>query len=645
VKPPLAQVRRVPRWLLVTLLAPRVRRPLLLAADAAAGAASLWLAMLLRFDGEVPSPYAAALPAMLGLIAVSRATASLLLRVHRWSFRLWGLTDAARLAIAGVLGTGLFMTLVVFFQLPMPGRVGPPRSVVVLELLLAIALTGTLRFSPRLATHYAGDLVRARRRDALRTLIVGAGATGELLLRDLQRSPDHEFRVMGFLDDDRGKRGAIVGGRPVLGAIEELPAWADRLKVQKVLIAIPHVSAERIREILSLCSDLKLRFKILPVSFSYLRDRAVGNLLQDLRPEHLLPRDTVCFVQMEEAAAIRGRRALVTGGAGSIGSEIARQLLEAGALHVVLADLNENGLYLQVRRLQQRFPAARVDGELCDVRDAGRLATLFSRYRPQDVFHAAAHKHVPVLEAAPCEAVKNNVLGTRQVAEAAIAAGAERFVMISTDKAVRPTSVMGATKRLAEMIVRSYAGRSRTRFCAVRFGNVLDSAGSVVPLFREQIAAGGPVTVTHPEVRRYFMTIPEAVGLVLAAGYGDYGELCILEMGEQIRILDLARHMITMSGLTPEADVPIVFTGLRPGEKLFEELMTEDEERAHRVAEKICTTEGPPPPADLLLRVEALVTAARGEDPGRTLALLRELVPSYAEAPDDTLHGAVGRAG
>jgi FlaA1/EpsC-like NDP-sugar epimerase len=638
----LSSVRRVPRWLLVTFLTPRVRRPLLLVADAAVGAAALWLAMLLRFEGAVPSPYAGALPAMLALIAVSRGSASWVLRVHRWSFRLWGLTDAARLAVAGVLGTGLFMTLVVFFRLPATGRIGPPRSVVVLELLLSVAITATLRFLPRVATHYAGDLVRARRRDALRTLIVGAGATGELLLRDLQRSPDHEFRVVGFLDDDSGKVGSIVGGRPVLGPIEELPRWAARLKVEKVLIAIPHLSAERIREVLSLCSDLKLRFKILPVSFSYLRDRAVGDLLQDLRPEHLLPRDTVTFVEMEGAQSIRGRRALVTGGAGSIGSEIARQLLAAGA-RVVIADLNENGLYLQVRRLQQRYPG-RVEGELVDVRDAGRLAALFAAHRPQDVFHAAAHKHVPVLEAAPCEAVKNNVLGTRLVAEAAIAAGVERFVTISTDKAVRPTSVMGATKRVAEEIVRTFAGRAATRFCAVRFGNVLDSAGSVVPLFREQIAAGGPVTVTHPDVRRYFMTIPEAVGLVLEAGYGDYGELCILEMGEQIRILDLARHMITMSGLSPESDVPIVFTGLRPGEKLFEELMTEDEERAHRVAEKICTTEGPPPASDLLPRVDALVAAARAEDVETTLALLRELVPTYQPTAGAALPAAAPAA-
>ena len=263
------------------------------------------------------------------------------------------------------------------------------------------------------------------------------------------------------------------------------------------------------------------------------------------------------------------------------------------------------------------------------------------RYRPQDVVHAAAHKHVPLMEAAPCEAVKNNVLGTRNVALAASTCGVERFVYISTDKAVRPTGAMGATKRVGEMLVRAMAQRSKTRFCAVRFGNVLGSAGSVVPLFREQIAAGGPVTVTHPEVRRYFMTISEAVGLVLQAAYGDYGELCVLDMGEQIRIVDLARHMITMVSLVPEVDIPIVFTGLRPGEKLFEELLTDEEERAQRVDRKILVAQSPPPPADLAERISQLERVAAKQDHQRVVALLRELVPSYrpSEPPDSVAQG------
>ena len=274
---------------------------------------------------------------------------------------------------------------------------------------------------------------------------------------------------------------------------------------------------------------------------------------------------------------------MVTGAAGSIGSEICAQLLRFGLNKLILVDLNENGMYMLQLRLEREFPDVEVLTEVADIRDPKRLLSLFERHRPQDVFHAAAHKHVPLMEAAPCEAVKNNILGTRNVAEAADACGAERMIYISTDKAVRPSSVMGACKRVGEAVVRSMAERSLTKFCAVRFGNVLGSAGSVVLVFREQIAAGGPVCVTHPDVRRYFMTISEAVALVLKAAYADYGELCVLDMGEQMRIEDLARHMITMSGLVPGDDIRIKYTGLRPGEKLFESLLTEEEEHTHQV--------------------------------------------------------------
>jgi FlaA1/EpsC-like NDP-sugar epimerase len=271
--------------------------------------------------------------------------------------------------------------------------------------------------------------------------------------------------------------------------------------------------------------------------------------------------------------------------------------------------------------------------EVADIRDANRMNGLVKRYAPQDIFHAAAHKHVPLLESAPCEAVKNNILATRDLAAIADALRVERFVYISTDKAVRPSSVMGASKRVGEMVVRAMASQSKTRFCAVRFGNVLGSSGSVVPVFREQIAAGGPVTVTDPEVRRYFMTISEAVGLVLAAAYSDAGELCVLDMGEQIRIVELARAMITMTGQVPDVDIPIVFTGLRPGEKLYEELLTEEEERSQQVADKILVAECPAPPGDLDQRLHELELAALAEDPQRVRELLRNLVPSYQVVP------------
>jgi len=288
--------------------------------------------------------------------------------------------------------------------------------------------------------------------------------------------------------------------------------------------------------------------------------------------------------------------------------------VEAGAAMVAMVDINENELYLSYRRLVENGARGRVVACVADVRDEARMRSLLLHHRPQDVFHAAAHKHVPLMEEAPCEAVKNNVLGTLYVARAARDAGVERFVFISTDKAVRPTSVMGASKRVGELIVRALNRDGATRFSAVRFGNVLGSAGSVVPLFLEQIARGGPVTVTHPEVKRYFMSVKEAVSLVLQAAYGDYGELLVLEMGEQIRILDLAKLLIGMAGLVPEVDIPIVFTGLRPGEKLAEELMTEEEEVTRKVHRQIIAVHPPAPPADLFTKVSELAAAAERND-------------------------------
>jgi len=610
-----------------------VRYVMLLALDGACAGGSLTLALLLRFEGSIQAPYVALLPRFIALLVAARVLANLLFKLHRWSFRFSGLSDGVRVVLSGLLGTGLFMSAVYFSQMQ-----GPPRSVVVLEFFLTTAAMGSMRFSPRLAWMYLTDRTRTSQNGAIRTVIVGAGAAGDLLLRDLQRSDEHNYQVLGFVDDDSSKWGMIVNGKPVLGAIADLPQLAKKHGIAKVLIAIPRLPAGRIREILSLCADLKLRFKILPVSYVYLHDRAASTMLQDLTPEDLLPRPAVSFLDSGAGHSVRGRRVMVTGSAGSIGSEICLQLARAGVGQLVMVDLNENGLYMLQRRLEREHPDVPAVAEVADIRDAGRMQALMERYRPQDVVHAAAHKHVPLMEAAPCEAVKNNVLGTRNVALAASTCGVERFVYISTDKAVRPTGAMGATKRVGEMLVRAMAQRSKTRFCAVRFGNVLGSAGSVVPLFREQIAAGGPVTVTHPEVRRYFMTISEAVGLVLQAAYGDYGELCVLDMGEQIRIIDLARHMITMVSLVPEVDIPVVFTGLRPGEKLFEELLTDEEERAQRVDSKILVAQSPPPPADLAERISQLERVAAAQDHQRVVALLRELVPSYHPfVPPDSL--------
>jgi len=610
----------------------------LLATDAVVAALSLWAAYLLRFDGVIPGDRLEGLPWLALLVAASRFASNRFFRLHRWSFRFSGLADGARLAASGVAGTGLF-TLALYLLQPQPM---PPRSVILIELLLSTAAMAVLRFLPRLLLIYQIDIKRARRAGgAIKTLIVGAGAAGELLLRDLQQSDEHPYSVVGFVDDDLGKRGHVVGGRAVLGSIADLPLLVPRLGVRQILIAIPRLPAQRVREILSQCSHLSLQFKILPVSYIYLQERGAPSMLQELTPEDLLEREVVTFSHAESARDVRGRIQLVTGAAGSIGSETCAQLLAAGG-RIVMLDVDENGLYVTHRRLEREYGGGTAIVEVGDVRDVSRLEAVFRRHRPQDVFHAAARKHVPLMEQAPCEAVKTNVTGTWNVARMAREFGVDRFVLTSTDKAVRPTSVMGATKRLAELLVEELGTGGETRFSVVRFGNVLDSAASVVPLFRDQIAAGGPVTVTHPEVRRYFMTIPEAVGLVLRAAYGDYGKLCVLDMGEPMKIADLARLMITMSGRVPDEDVKIEYIGLRPGEKLDEELLGEGEVEVRRAESRIQVVESPAPPPRLFENLEDLSRAAAVEDDAEVLRLLRRLLPDYqSSALTETASGTI----
>lgn len=610
------------------VLPPPLRNPVLrfatiFAVDAATAAFSLWLAMQLRFEGRVMPAYAAVLPQYSALLVGCRVLSTWLARTHRWTFSYPGLQDAVRVFGSAVTGTALFLVATYMLRL-----LSPPRSVVVLELLLSGALMAAYRFAPRLAHVYWRRMALRRSGDARRTLIVGAGAAGEMLFRDLQRSDEHPYDVVGFIDDNRTKWSHLVGGRPVFGGLSVLRRTIERYGISNILIAIPRDSHEVVREVVNCCAGLNVQIKALPVSFVYFQERGPASMLHDLSPEDLLSRRRVVFDEHERESFV-GRRVLVTGAAGSIGSEICHQLLGLGVGRLLAVDMNENGLYLLEQRFRREFPDGRIDVQLADIRDRERVQTLFETFRPQDVFHAAAHKHVPLMEAAPCEAVKNNVGGTRHVLEAAERTGVECVVFISTDKAVAPTSVMGATKRIGELMTRAVARRSGLRGCAVRFGNVLGSDGSVVPLFRQQIEAGGPVTITHPDVRRYFMTIPEAVGLVLKSAYGRFGELCVLNMGEPIRIIDLARQMIAMAGLVPERDIRIVVTGLRPGEKLNEELVSEDEQVTPQADGKIQVVNGPPPPPDLWELVAELERAARDEDPDRVRMLLKTLVPTY----------------
>lgn len=585
---------------------------------------SFMVAYQLRFEGNVSSEEITNMFKLLLFLLVSRMISIFFFLMHRWSFRYADFHDGLRVIMGMVIGTLLFLSSIILFQLP-----HPPRSIVALEFFISSILLGGYRYFPRLLYHFRLEFERRRGKNIRRTLIIGAGSAGELLLRDLRRSQEHSYKVVGFVDDDPQKIGKIISGQKVLGNIETLPSIAKKYGVSDILIAIPKLQPKKVKEILDMCQDLKLRYKILPVSFSFVEESISASMLQELQPQDLLPRESVPFEEEEIKSLIIGRNALVTGAAGSIGSEIVRQLAKFGASKITLVDINENDLYFLYRDLKEMYPKIEIFPEVADIRDKKKMFRLGNKYKPQDILHAAAHKHVPLMEIAPEEAVKNNIFGTINVADMALNFKAEKFVFISTDKAVNPTSVMGVTKRVGELIVRDKAKLGKTHFCAVRFGNVLGSAGSVVPLFKKQIAKGGPITVTHPEIKRYFMTIEEAVGLVLLAGLGKYGELCILDMGEQIKIVDLARHMITMAGLVPDQDIKIVFTGLRPGEKLHEDLMTEQEESTQKVREKIFVAKSYYDEKKLAIKIPELLNLLENPNENDIKLRLKELVPRY----------------
>jgi FlaA1/EpsC-like NDP-sugar epimerase len=517
-----------------------------------------------------------------------------------------------------------------------------PRSVYMGEWLTSIVLVGGVRFLIRIVREHPRTGVN---RNAIATLIVGAADAGESLLRDVQRHPEGKWSIVGFLDDDPIKQGAIMRDVRVFGPADEatLRRVIAEHDVKLVVLAIPAADGRRVREIVSICRRLRVETKTIP-SLPDRFQRELGfSAVREVAIEDLLRRDPVRLDLEQVRQLISTRTLLVTGAGGSIGSELCRQALRFAPAKVLLFDHDENALFDIERELRSAFPTAPLVPLIGDVTDKGRVEQVFRRFRPDVVLHAAAHKHVPMMEANACEAVKNNIFGTSIMAAAAEVFGALAFVMISTDKAVNPTSVMGATKRVAEMIIQARAGISRTtRFVAVRFGNVLGSNGSVVPLFREQIGRGGPITITHPEVRRYFMTIPEATQLVLqAAALGEGGEIFVLDMGEPIKIVNLARDMIELSGLTPDVDITIQFTGLRPGEKLFEELLLSNEGYDRTPHPKIVVGRIQPTPSDVLKKALTVLEAAanRGDEASVRLGLA-QLVPESSltlpAAPSET---------
>ncbi|WP_096185793.1 polysaccharide biosynthesis protein [Evansella halocellulosilytica] len=456
--------------------------------------------------------------------------------------------------------------------------------------MLHILLIGASRFSWRLYR----DTMLNKGKNKKRTLIIGAGAGGSMVARQLMNSETTELHPVAFVDDDETKHNLEIMGLPVLDNVKETARIVEENNIDHILIAIPSLTKTEINEIFSICAETKARTQIMPSVEDIMSGKVSVQEIRDVQVEDLLGREPVQLDSESIGNKITNKTVLVTGAGGSIGSEVCRQVCQFKPAKIVLLGHGENSIYSIEMELKTTYTDIEIETEIADVQDKGRMNEVMRTYYPDVVYHAAAHKHVPLMEKNPHEAVKNNVIGTKNVAEAADKAGVASFVMISTDKAVNPTSVMGATKRIAEMVIQHMDTISETKFVAVRFGNVLGSRGSVIPLFKKQIEAGGPVTVTHPEMTRYFMTIPEASRLVLQAGViADGGEIFVLDMGEPVKIVDLAKNLIRLSGFN-EGEIDIQFTGMRPGEKLFEELLGENEVHKEQIYPQIYRGKTPP---------------------------------------------------
>ncbi|HEY3383855.1 MAG TPA: nucleoside-diphosphate sugar epimerase/dehydratase [Vicinamibacterales bacterium] len=616
------------------------RRLIVIAIHLAMVVASYYLALWLRFDGVVPPDLAAQARHLLPALVLIRAVTFIPFRLYEGLWRYTSIRDARN--IVGAVATSSLLFFVVI-RLVFGANVYP-RSVYIIDAVLLIGFLVGVRSIRRLVR----ELNRSEH--GRRVLVFGAGDAGEMIVRDMKRRGFYHGEPIGFIDDDRRKVGQRIHGVSVLGTRADVPGIIEREKPDDVLIAMPAADPATIRTIVKVLEPYNLPIKTLPNLRDVLDGRVSVSQIRELAIEDLLPRAPVGLDATPIRDLIGGKSVLVTGAGGSIGSELCRQIMGFGPRKLVLFERYENSLFAIENDLRDRLrssmgpqngsgtgvpPVPTIHAVIGDMTDRRRVNDVFARHRPDIVFHAAAHKHVPLMEASPCEAVKNNVGGTWVLARAAVRYGVSRFVMISTDKAVNPTSVMGATKRVCELIVQGLATGSDangTRFGVVRFGNVLGSNGSVIPRFVEQIKSGGPVTVTHPDIRRFFMLIPEAVVLVLhAATVGEAGEVLVLDMGEQIKVVDVARNLIRLSGFIPNEDIPIVFTGLRPGEKLYEELLGDVEDSEPSGVEKVIRIRRrsvSDVPA-LEQRVLDLVRLARRGDDCGVLAKLREVVPTY----------------
>jgi FlaA1/EpsC-like NDP-sugar epimerase len=594
--------------------------------DVVAVALAWWVSYLLRFNLEVPAEFRNDMLGSMALVVPLQALSFLGFGLYRGIWRYASLPDLKRILLAVLFSAIAVATLL--FMLRMPIVV--PRSVLILDPILLMLLMGGSRVAYRVWKERG-----LRGWNATQPVVVlGAGDAAVGLLKDLERS--REWRVVALFDDDANKRGKQLQGIKVYGSIDKLPQWYEKLGVQHAIIAMPSAAHGVRRHAMEICAQCSLKVMTVPSFDDLISGKVTVSQIRQVELDDLLGRDPVVLDTAGLHQLLDGSTVLVSGAGGSIGAELCRQVAKFRPRLLVLFELNEFSLYAIEQEFRERFPDIDIACVIGDVKNRVRVQQVFAQYRPQVVFHAAAYKHVPLMENANAwEAVRNNVLGTYTLAQAAIDVAVEKFVLISTDKAVNPTNVMGASKRLAEMVCQSLQRQGSTRFIMVRFGNVLGSTGSVIPKFREQIARGGPVTVTHPDITRYFMSIPEAAQLVMQAGLmGQGGEIFVLDMGEPVKIADLARDMIRLSGFS-EDDIRIEYTGLRPGEKLYEELLADGEHTLPTPHAKLRIAQARAADGAWLQALLAWLSAEDLLDDAAVKQGLRRWVPEYNPAPHD----------
>jgi FlaA1/EpsC-like NDP-sugar epimerase len=599
-----------------------------------------FIAYLLRFDFAIDRYIVHQFMVTLVWIIPLKVIIFFGLGLYRGMWRYTSISDFLHLFQATLLSMLLIMAVILYVY----RFHGYSRAVFLMDGVVTFLLTGGLRLLIRLyftgGMHLNGiKIFGGNKKSPNPILIIGAGDAGEKILREIHENERLNYHVIGFIDDDPQKQGRSIHGIPVVGNIDHLPYLARKWEVREALIAIPSASGDRMRRILEVCKNCGIEYKTLPGMGEIIDGRVSIKKLRDVSYEDLLGRPPVQLDKQGISHYIEGRTILITGCGGSIGSELCRQVVRFQPDALILVDASEESLFKIQMELHDEMNFNHGKAILGHVQDRSLMDDVFRKYQPHVVFHAAAYKHVPMLEKNPWEAVLNNIMGSSVIMEMAVKHGVERFVLVSTDKAVRPTNVMGATKRITELILQSYQGSGR-RFMAVRFGNVVGSSGSVIPIFRRQIEQGGPVTVTHPDVTRYFMTIPEAVQLIIQAGaMGEGGEVFILEMGTPVKIADMAKDLISLSGKEPDKDIQIVYTGLREGEKLYEELITVGEGIVTTTHEKIMVlrpdkhadiSKGAPFSQDwLAVKLELLYDAARRHDAHAIKITLQEIVPEY----------------